>query len=537
MGSWNGLFRCWPEGRTDNLTNGAKAMEFDLLIKNGTVIDGTGSAGRLNDIGVVGDKIKAVGDLQGSNAGRVIDATGKVVCPGFIDVHVHSELALLGGMDQYAPLKMGVTTQLSSPDGFSWAPLCQTKLIEMKQYLQVFYNEDVLGEAEDMSIEVFLSQFNGTLPANIALQVPHASIRLAVLGWDNRPATDQEISEMERLVRDWLEYGAVAFATGLEYEPMRHADLRELVRLAKIVSDYGGIYVAHQRGYGKNVKIGCHETFTIGELAEIPVHISHFTVDDDAEMMLEVGVQRGIDVTFDMYPYPAGCTHLLMALPESIQVGPPHAVIERLHDRTLRAQIAQHVAKTLLPDRVKFAAVGSMEPLRWEGKSLQEVCNELDMPLSDAICEILLRTNLQALMIYHWPEDRHQYLERTFKHPLHMVSTDGVYVGQRPHPRGFGTYPQVLREFVINKAWLNMETAIYKMSGFPAERFNIKKRGVLVEGNYADIVIFDPAKIMDMATFDAPRQDPIGIEYVFVNGQPVLSEGMIQPGLFGRVLR
>lgn len=511
-------------------------MNFDLVIKNGVVVDGTGSSRRKADIGIIGDKIEAIGNLESANTKTVLDAAEKVVSPGFIDVHVHSELALLEGMDRYAPLKMGVTTQLASPDGFSWAPLKKDRLKEGKQYLHVFYNDHKINTDEDMSIEKFLSIFQGNIPSNLVLQVPHSSVRVAVMGWQNRAATDNEISKMENLVREWMEAGAVAFCTGLEYEPMRWSDLRELVRLSKVTSGYGGIYVAHQRGYAQNVRVGCQETFTISKKAEIPVHISHFTVDDLAEEQINQGVQEGVDVTFDMYPYPAGCTHLLMGLPHHLQVGPPESVINRLKDKSIRLEMEDYIRRAFPLDYVKFAAVGSQLPTGWEGKSLGEVQRELGMNLTDTVCEILLKTDLQALMIYHWEKERFQYLEKTFKHPLQMISTDGIYVGNKPHPRGFGTYPKVLGEYVREKKWLNLEEAIYKMSGFPAKRFNIKNRGVLAKGNYADLVIFDPFKIEGTSTFEAPRQDPIGIEHVLVNGKIVISNGKALEGNFGRIL-
>jgi len=511
-------------------------MMFDIVIKDGLVIDGTGDPGKIGDIGIVADRIEAIGDLSGAEAKTVLEAAGKVVCPGFIDVHVHSELALLGGIDQYAPLRMGVTTQLASPDGFSWAPMTKARLREQKAYLHVFYDDALIDESGDMPLDRYLGMFRGKLPSNLALQVPHGSIRVEVMGWEDRTATEDELVQMELRAREWMEAGALAFCTGLEYEPMRQANLNELVRLSKVAAEYGGIYVAHQRGYADRVGAGCRETFAIAEQADIPVHISHLAVDEAAAAQLEEAHARGIDVTFDMYPYPAGCTHLLMGLPEALQIGPPEQVMERIGRKSIRREYADQLARAFPLDRVRFAAVGTEEPSGWEGKSLGEVQRELGMDLPDAICEILLRTKLQALMVYHWTEDRYPCLESTFKHKSHMIGTDGVYVGQRPHPRGFGTYPKVLGQFVREAKWISLEQAIYKMSGLPAQTFHIKNRGVLANNHYADIVIFDPAVVDGPATFDEPRQTPIGMETVIVNGRVVISGGEIRQSLYGRIL-
>jgi N-acyl-D-amino-acid deacylase len=511
-------------------------MLLDILIKDGFVVDGTGSPGKRCDVGIIGDRIEAVGNLGGTAAKHTIEAENKVVCPGFIDVHVHSELALLGGPDRYAPLRMGVTTQLAGPDGFSWAPMSKARLREQKDYLHVFYDDPLIDTSGDMTIDGYLEMFRGKLPSNLVLQVPHGALRVEAMGWAARPASEEELGKMERLARAWMEAGAVSFCTGLEYEPMRHAGLDELVRLSKIAAEYGGIYVAHQRGYADNVRIGCGETFAIAEQADIPVHISHLTVDDAAAGQLEWARSRGIDLTFDMYPYPAGCTHLLMGLPEALQAGSPEQVKARIAQRSVRREYAGQLANAFPLDRVVFAAAGTAQPSKWEGKTLRQVQQDMQMDLPDAICEILLQTNLQALMVYHWPAERHSFLESTFKHPAHMVGTDGVYVGLKPHPRGFGSYPKVLGQFVRENRWIRLEEAIYKMSGFPARTFRIKDRGVLAKNHYADIVIFDPDKVEGLATFEEPRLAPVGIEKVIVNGNIVINDGEIYQGLYGRVL-
>jgi N-acyl-D-amino-acid deacylase len=536
MEIWSRSSLCKVEERIDKVygEESVASMFFDTIIQNGLVVDGSGAAGFKADIGITDQFITALGDLSQAESAEVVNAEGQVVCPGFIDVHVHSELALLGGMDRSAPLQMGVTTQLMGPDGFSWAPLQGQKLIDMKNYFRTFYDHSAIESEKGFTIEQLLNRWRGHIPSNVALQVPHASVRLAVMGWDARIATNDELNQMEVITRHWLEAGAKAFATGLEYEPMRHADRRELVRLSQVTAEYGGSYVTHQRGYGDNVSIGCNETFSIGKEAGIPVHISHFTVDDTAEELIRQAEDSGIDVSFDMYPYPAGCTSLLFMLPNSVQAGSVEDVRRRIESKAGRQQCAAHLESALPVDRVRFAAIGIPET-GWEGKSVAEVQRELGKTLVDMVCDILLESNFQTLMIYHWPQDRYHFLEKTYKHERHMVATDGVYVGKKPHPRGFGTFPKVIREFVYEKGWLSLEQAIYKMSGYPAKRFNLHKRGVLAVGNYADIVMYDPTTLKDGATFLEPRTPNIGLE-VWVNGQQVIRSGKPIEGNHGLII-
>lgn len=511
-------------------------MNFDVMLRGAEVVDGTGRPRYKADVGILGDKITAIGDLSHAMAKHVVDAAGKIVAPGFIDVHVHSELALLGGRDQYAPLKMGVTTQLSAPDGFSWAPLEGEAFREMRAQLHVFYEDGRLQQLRKMSVADYLSMFRGNLPSNLVLQVPHGSIRCAVMGWETRPASEDELNKMEQHVMEWMEAGAKAFCTGLEYEPMRRADTRELIHLAKVAVRYGGLYVAHQRGYGDQVETGCRETFRIGEEAGVPVHISHLAVNETAEGLLDEAIRQGLSVSFDMYPYRAGCTHLLYGLPEPLQAGPPENILSQLRDLSVRKAMQDHVERAFPPDRVVFAAAGAQQATGWEGKTLGQVSELLGLSVTDTICHILLETKLQALMVFHWDEQRYGELEKTFRHKLHMVSTDGVYVGEKPHPRGFGTFPKALGSLVREERWLTLEQAVYKMSGYPAKVFQIPQRGTIEVGNFADLVVFDPDSVDGKATYAHPRTDPVGIEHVLVNGQLALSNGRIVQGLHGRLI-
>jgi N-acyl-D-amino-acid deacylase len=226
-----------------------------------------------------------------------------------------------------------------------------------------------------------------------------------------------------------------------------------------------------------------------------------------------------------------------MGLPESLQAGPPSRILENMRDPRVRASMQEYLEGYFPLERVVFAAAGTPKPSGWEGKSLGQVTRELGMSLSDAVGHILLETDLQALMIYHWAEERYPFLEKTFRHPLHMVSTDGIYVGEKPHPRGFGTYPKVLGQYVRENGWLTLEQAVHKMTAYPADVFRITHRGYVKEGYFADLIVFDAETIDGPATFVEPRLAPIGIDAVFVNGKIAVERGVPQPGLHGQIVQ
>lgn len=510
-------------------------MRCELLIQHAWIVDGTGKPGYRGSVAVDKGKIVAVGNLDGAEASTVIDGSGYAVAPGFIDVHVHSEKELVGGPDRWVGVQQGVTTQLLAPDGFSWTHLQGERREEMRQYLEVFYG-DTSSEWGGEKVEDFLSLFKGRLPSHIALQVPHGAIRASVMGWSTSTADDRQLDAMKKLTREWMEAGATAFCTGLEYEPTVHADLRELVELSKVTAEYGGVYVAHQRGNSGQKPTGTEETIEIAKQAGIGVHISHFTVDDVQADNLRRGAAEGADMTFDMYPYTAGCTHLLYYLPPWAQAGSPAQVKERLARGSDRERMASYLNEAFPPHRLRCATVKSPKYKPYIGMMLGDIAKQTGMPLHELICDMLLDSDLQALFIYHWDPVREPFLEQTYRHPLHMVSTDGIFVEGSPHPRGYGTYPRILGELVRERKWLTLEEAVWKMSGFPAKRFGLGDRGTIEVGKAADIVIFDPATVGSAATFEQPRIQPEGIRYVLVAGRFVVKDNALTGELPGLVL-
>ncbi|MBI1925666.1 D-aminoacylase [Candidatus Poribacteria bacterium] len=512
-------------------------MQFDYIIQGGTVIDGTGSQAPFQaDVGIAGARIAAIGNLDSAQANRVIDVHGRVVSPGFIDVHVHSEIALLGGRDQMASVRQGVTTHLTAPDGFGWAPLPPEQAKQMWDYTRFAYGDADLS-LDWPTVEAYLSIFPGRIPVNLYPQVPHCAVRLKAMGWDARPATDEERKVMEGLVREWMEAGAGVLCLGLDYQPSANADLRELVSLSKVAASYGGLYAAHIRYQMLGRKRAWEETIEIARQAEIPVHISHERVDAEIADVLDRVEREGIDLTFESYLYPAGMTHLAMMLPMEFQAGSLAEMLAQLERPQTREKSLPHLREKLgRGDQIigytrsgQFIGMTLAEAAGREGKSCEEFAYDL------AIEEEGIET-----LIFPWqtsPEENEVTLNQTAVHPRMMIASDGIYNIPHPHPRSYGCFVQVLRRFVRERRLLSLQGAIYKMSGFPAQRFGLKDRGRIAEGLAADVVVFDPATVADRSTWQEPVQGAVGVEWVLVNGVPVIEKGNPTGELPGRVLR
>ncbi len=510
-------------------------MDFNLLISGGDVVDGTGAPAARLDVGITAGRVAAVERLEGARAARVVDARGLVVAPGFIDVHVHSELARLGGRDQLAGVLDGVTTELMSPDGFGWAPLEGERLLEVREYLGAFYGDPDIGW-DWTSVAGYLSLFRGLIPGNLVPQAPHLAIRVAAMGWEPGPPTPEQLAAMRAHLVEWLDAGAVGLAAGLEYQPGALSRTEELVELCRLVAEAGGVYAAHQRGYWSRLREGCAETFRIGRESGARVHVSHLAVDETAAGLLAQAQASGVDVGFDMYPYAAACTHLLMMLPEWAQAGGHRASLRRLADpaarERLRAETAGRIAER---GEITLSHVEAGEAL--EGRSLRDLARESGQEDVDRLLDLLAGHAGRALAIYHWPAevDGEAIVRRTLAHPLYVGSTDGIYMGTRPHRRGFGSFARIVGEHV-RAGTLTLEQAVRKVTGAPAERFSLRDRGVLRPGLAADVTVFDPATLADRGTWHDGRAAPSGIAHVLVDGEPVVSGGRPTGSLPGRIV-
>jgi len=496
-------------------------------------VDGTGGPQARLDVGIEDGLVAAVDRLDGAQAGQVIDATGLAVAPGFIDVHVHSELARLGGRDQFAGVLDGVTTELMSPDGFGWAPLSPARLREVKEYLQVFYGDADIGWDWRTPAE-YLRIFRGRIPNNLVPQAPHLAIKVGAMGWQPGMPSEQQLDTMKEALEQWLAAGAVGLAAGLEYQPGALSPTEELVALCQMVGEAGGVYAPHQRGYWGRLERGSEESFEIGRRSGVKVHISHLAVDDEAAQLLDAAVASDVDVSFDMYPYTAGCTHLLMMLPEWAQAGGYQASMNRLSSvqEGLRSETAARVAERGV---IILSSVEAGEAL--EGRSLGELAEESHRSDVDALLGLLAGHAGRALAVYHWPADidGEGIIRRTLAHTLYIGSTDGIYMGTRPHRRGFGTFARIVGEYVRDGT-LTLEQAVRKVSGLPAERFALRDRGVLRPGRAADVTVFDPVTLADQSTWENGRAAPAGIEHVLVNGELVVAGARPTGALPGKIV-
>jgi N-acyl-D-amino-acid deacylase len=515
-------------------------VDFDLLVRGGSVVDGTGKPAFPADLGIRGDRIAALGVIPQAAAGRVIDASGRVVAPGFIDTHVHSETALRGNDDRYGSVLQGVTTHLTGADGFGWAPLDGDGSAELWRSTVFACGRPDLAPRWP-TIESYLAGFGGVTPVNVVPMAPHQAIRFAVLGWDPRPAMASELDRMKALTRDWLDAGAVGLNTGLDYQPAASVSTDEIVELCKVVGERGGVYAAHIRYQGLGRRAAWQESIEIGRRSGVPVRISHDSIDDETEPLLEEAL-REVDLAVDWYLYPAGSSHLLVMLPPRLTVGGFDGVVERLKEPGFRAEVAVLLERQLLESH----AVGGREYFgdtksgRHIGRSVADVAAERGRPLGETAVDLLIEESPEAILIFRrgTPPDVFDALcRRTIAHPAFSVSSDGLYHGVLPHPRGYGCFARVLRLFVRELGVISLEQAVRKMSGLPAERFRIADRGRLAEGYGADLVVFDPATVADRATWEQPRLEATGIDAVVVNGELVVESGRPTGRRPGRVLR
>lgn len=512
---------------------------FDWLLTSGTVIDGTGRPCLPSDVGIADGRIVAVGSISDSKARRTVDVSGSIVCPGFIDVHSHSELSLLRGEDLEARLRQGITTDLLSPDGFAYPPFSSARFKELAAYLEVF-NGPIEPGWHWSSTDEYIALFDQKVAINVVPQVGFLPIRAEVVGWEPRPARPSEIGRMEDLVRQGMEGGASGIQVGLDYYPAGHADTEELIALGRVVAEYGGVYSSHVRGIRGDVAGGVKEALLVGKEAEVAVHISHLFGSEEIYRLLVDARDQGLDVTFDAYPYMAASSHLAFCLPKWFDDGPPDRLVTRLKDPVERAAASSHIETFFSeyvphPDRAFFASLPPGPFQHLEGCSLNEAVGQVGGSLPEVVCTLLAECRLRVLMVYRWDDEAK--LRRAMTHPLGMVGSDGLFRGSRPHPRGFGAHARVLADLVRNRGWLDLPDAIRRMTSMPAERYNLKDRGVIKPGAAADVAVFDPHLIQDRATFVNGRALAEGVSYVFINGQPALLDGRLHHTSAGRVLR
>ncbi|MBT9175375.1 MAG: D-aminoacylase [candidate division WS2 bacterium] len=526
---------------------------FDLVVKSGYVIDGTGNPWFKADIGIKQDKIVKIGYIESVNAKKIIDASGLMVSPGFIDIHSHSDFVLLVNPRAESKVRQGVTTEVIGNCGFSAAPLMGAAIDMAKEISQQYELE-----IDWSSFKEFFNRLKKQgVAINIATLVGHGTVRAAAMGFSDRPPTPKEMEMMKVLVDQAMQDGVFGLSSGLFYTPGSYAQTEEIVELSRVVAKYGGIYSSHIRNEGDYLIDAEKEAIEIGSRASVSVQISHHKACGQSNwgkvketlMMIDKARSEGIDVMCDIYPYIASSTGLDALLPPWAHEGSHEKLLEKLKDPKTRELLKkdmqeglsnwESMAKQSSWDKFVIARCKKHED--FEGKNLLEISKSRNIDPSDLVFDLLAEEedHISIIAFEINEDDMHLVLS----HPTSMIGSDGYALAtygmlseSKPHPRSYGTFPRVIGKYVREKKLLTIQDAIRKMTSLPAQRLGLKNRGILREGCYADIVIFDKKKIIDKATFDNPHQYPDGIEYVLVNGQITLEKGKHRGTLAGKVL-
>jgi len=528
---------------------------FDLIIRGGCILDGSGNPSLVADVGIVGERIAAIGDLSAAveaGGARVIEAHGKVVCPGFIDMHSHSDLALLAGRAIDPKVRQGITTEVIGQDGIAAAPMAAEHIPRWRQHLAAL-NGDPPVSWRWRSFDDYLDELAAAgVAQNVVAYVPHGNVRLAVMGVEGRPATDDELRRMQQLVRESHEQGAFALSTGLTYMPCSYSDERELAALAEATAEAGGFFVTHMRNEGVRILEAMQEMLGAARPYGCPVHISHFQIAGrrnfhklpEVFALLDRAPGDGVDVTFDQYPYTAGSTMMSSLLPPFAHAGGTDMLLARLSSPEQRTAIREAMLVTgkgwqsnihnVAWDQIFVAAVASEANAVYVGQSVAAVAERRGTDPFDTVFDLVLEeANAVSMVSFYQGEE---IVRAIMRHPLHTVSTDGLLSGS-PHPRVYGSFPRILGHYVRDEKVLSLAEAVHHMTGSPARRLGLRQRGLIREGYFADITVFDPGTVIDRATYANPKQFPIGITHVLVNGRLVVDDERVCGALAGRVLR
>jgi len=533
------------------------AEPFDLVICNARIVDGTGNPYYLAHIALNQGRIVKIGrNIDPKGAGKIIDADGMIACPGFLDTHSHDDVYLLARPDCDAKVLQGVTTEVIGNCGLSLAPVSEEHHADLRNIARIIGGDHLPEHVWRIrSFADYLTELERLKPGiNVVPLVGHGTIRIAVMGMEQRDPTEAELKEMKILTTKAMEEGAFGLSTGLIYVPANYAKTDEIIELARIVGQYHGLYTTHIRSEGDDVMQAMDEALSIGQAGEVPVVISHHKVmgrnnwgrSVETLQKLEEARARGQEVVCDQYPYTAGSTYLAALLPPSIQAGGYKAYSEKLKDPDLRGGVVNQIENddgAQWENMIKAAGFEGVvisiaqNHREYIGKSIAEIAKLEGKNPYDVIFDLLIEEGEGVGVILHFMDE--QDVQRILKSPLAMVGSDGFpdFGESKVHPRQTGTFPRILSRYVREKGLIRLEEAIRKMTSLPAQTFRLKKKGLLKEGLDADIVIFDPDTVLDKATFDDPRQKPEGIVWVLINGEVAVEEGRITGEATGKVLR
>jgi N-acyl-D-amino-acid deacylase len=526
---------------------------LDLVLKNGRVVDGTGNPWFFADVGVKDGVVVEVGKPR-AKARETLDVGGRVVSPGFVDGHCHSDLMLFEDPESRVKLAQGVTTEVVGNCGMTPAPFSRENLEPLAKYI-----EPVLGTTGQEwtwhTVGRYVQGLRAARPSeNVATFVGHGTLRIAEMGFEDRPASDEEFGRMKGALREALEAGAVGLSLGLMYTPGSYARREELVGLCSVLPEYDGLLATHIRGEGRTLVPSIQEVVRIAEESGCALQISHLKAAGRgnwgsvgrAMELVEEARARGVDVACDVYPYTAGSTSMMTLLPPWALEGGVSRALERLRDPADRRRIRDEVQRegedwdNLLAstgwESVYVSSLGGGGNPELEGRNLAQIAESRGEDPAGCMMDLLLEQEGQVSMIFfHMAEDD---VDGVIGWEHSLVASDSLHFqSESPHPRSYGTFPRVLAEYVRERRLLTLEGAVRKVTSFPARRFRLGMRGMVVPGYAADLVVFDPATVSDRATYEEPKRPPEGIHLVLVGGEKTFGDGAHLGARNGVVLR
>ncbi|OAH13832.1 N-acyl-D-amino-acid deacylase family protein [Streptomyces jeddahensis] len=539
---------------------------MDLVIRDADVVDGTGAPSYRADV-VVDDgrivsivKEAAAAGCQRPTARREVDAEGLVLSPGFIDMHAHSDLALLRDPDHSAKAAQGVTLEVIGQDGLSYAPVDDRTLAEVRTAIAGWNGGGPGDDSIDFtwrSVGEYLDRldhgFDGEgIAVNAAYLIPQGTVRMLAVGWDDREATPAELDRMRQLVAEGMEQGAVGMSSGLTYTPGMYAKDSELAELCRAVAAHGGYYCPHHRSYGAGALEAYAEMVELTRTAGCPLHLAHATMNfgvnkgraPELLALLDDALDAGADISLDTYPYTPGCTTLVAMLPSWASEGGPEAVLARLKDDATAERIRHHLEVVgsdgchgvpIEWDTIEISGVSQPGLTSYVGRTVQESADERGEDPWVTARRLLVEDRLGSTILQHVGHEEN--VQAIMRHRVHTGGSDGILQGDKPHPRAYGTFPQYLGRYVRELGVLSLEECVAHLTGRPAARLRLPDRGLVREGYRADLVLFDPDTVAAGSTFEAPRVLPTGIPHVLIDGRFVIEDGRRTGALAGRAVR
>ncbi|MGW5034822.1 N-acyl-D-amino-acid deacylase family protein [Streptomyces nigra] len=530
----------------------------ELVIRDADVVDGSGGPSYRADVVVDRGRIvsivqeAAAAGCQRPKARRELDAEGLVLSPGFVDMHAHSDLALLRDPDHSAKAAQGVTLEVLGQDGLSYAPVDDRTLGEVRRAIAGWNGPGDDIDFDWRSVGEYLDRLDRGIAVNAAYLVPQGTVRALVVGWEDREATPAELDRMRALVAEGLEQGAVGLSSGLTYTPGMYAGDAELTELCRVVARYGGYYCPHHRSYGAGALQAYEEMVALTREAGCALHLAHATMNfgvnrgraPELLSLLDKALAEGADVSLDTYPYTPGCTTLVALLPSWASEGGPEAILARLTDDATAERIRHHLEVVGADgchgvpvewETIEISGVGEPALADHVGRTVRESADARGEAPWTTARRLLLQDRLGTTILQHVGHEEN--VRAIMRHPVHTGGSDGILQGSKPHPRAYGTFPHYLGHYVRELGVLSLEECVAHLTSRPAKRLRLPDRGLVREGYRADLVLFDPETVAAGSTFAEPRTPPTGIPHVLVDGRFVIEDGRRTDVLAGRAVR